>query len=108
MIYINDLSSVISIPRHTDITAQYFTLILTSHLSNEYVIVENEVNISANPLYYKFPISTDKLNVGEYEYKLISASSEIIECGLLVYGEFNDIDKVVNNTFSNDKIQYNG
>lgn len=107
MIYINENSGTITIPRHTIKGDGSYTLIISSHLSNEVVLVENCGNISTNDLYYKFPLGDlTNLNVGEYTYKLVS-DSEVIETGLLVFGNFNRT-VIVNNTFNKQKIQYNG
>ena len=107
MIYINETSGTISIPRHNPIGDGSYTLSLSSHLSNDVVLVENSGNISTNSLYYKFTLGDlSNLNVGEYTYKLWNGS-EIIETGLLVFGNF-DRTVIVNNTFNKQKIQYNG
>lgn len=107
MIYINETSGTISIPRHNTIGDGSYTLRLSSHLSNDVVLVENSGNISTNDLYYKFTLGDlSNLNVGEYTYKLWNGS-EIIETGLLVFGNF-DRKVIVNNTFNKQKIQYNG
>ena len=107
MIYINETSGTISIPRHNTIGDGVYTLCLSSHLSNDVVLVENGGNISTNNLYYKFTLGDlSNLNVGEYTYNLWNGS-EIIETGLLVFGNF-DRTVIVNNTFNKQKIQYNG
>lgn len=107
MIYINELSSVISIPKHSVTYSDRFTVVLSSHLTNEFIIVNDEENISTNFLYYKFPITQLEIPVGEYTYKVISPSSEVVETGLLVYGNYQRGD-VVSNTFSKQIIQYEG
>ena len=107
MIYINETSGTITIPRHKFKGDGSYTLLLSSHLSEDVVLVEDGGNISTNNLYYKFTLgSLDKLNVGEYTYKLHS-DSEIIETRLLMFGNF-DRKVIVNNTFNKQKIQYNG
>ena len=107
MIYINETSGTISIPRHNTIGYGSYTLRLSSHLSKDVVLVENSGNISTNSLYYKFTLGDlSNLNVGEYTYNLWNGS-EIIETGLLVFGNF-DRTVIVNNTFNKQKIQYNG
>lgn len=107
MIYINETSGTITIPRHNFKGDGSYTLRLSSHLSNDVVLIENGGNISTNNLYYKFTLGDlSNLNVGEYTYKLWS-NSEIIETGLLVFGNF-DRKVIVNNTFNKQKIQYKG
>ena len=108
MVYINSTSGTISIPKHTKTTGQY-RLIVTSNMSDEVVLVPSNDDISTNPFYYKFALSNlDELNVGEYTYKLYNGELlTLCETGLLTYGEYNRED-VVNNTFNNEKIQYNG
>ena len=107
MVYINDASGTITIPKHTDTTGTY-TMILTSNLSDDVVLVENGGNISTNSLYYKFALgSLSNLNVGEYTYTLYDDSESVVEVGLLTFGTFKR-QVIVNNTFDRKKIQYNG
>lgn len=107
MVYINSNSGTISIPRHTFNTSGGYKLVVTSNISNDVILVEDGNNISTNTLYYKFTLgSLDSLNVGEYTYTLYSLAN-VIETGLLMYGDFNRV-VTVNNTFNKEKIQYNG
>lgn len=110
MIYINDTSGTITIPKHAENidNASAFTVVLSSNLSNEVIIVENGSDISTNPLYYKFALyNLNYLNVGEYTYKLYGFSESVLETGLLMYGKF-EREVIVNNTTVKEKIQYNG
>lgn len=107
MVYINENSGTISIPRHTFDTSGNYTLLISSNLSGEIILVDDGGNISTNDLYYKFALSNlESLNVGEYTYKLYK-DSVVLETGLLMFGNFNRT-VIVNNTFNNEKIQYNG
>lgn len=107
MVYINDTSGTITIPKHTETTGTY-NLILTSNLSDEVVLVENGGDISTNSLYYKFTLGNlSNLNVGEYTYTLYDALNNAVEQGLLTFGTFKR-QIIVNNTFDKEKIQYNG
>lgn len=109
MIYINDTSGTITIPKHIDgYYSSGYTVVLSSNLSDKVTIVENGSDISTNPLYYKFALySLARLNVGEYTYKLYGANFDnVLETGLLTYGEFNR-EVIVNNTTVKEKIQYN-
>lgn len=107
MVYINENSGTISIPRHTFNTSGDYKLVVTSNISNDVILVEDGNNISTNTLYYKFALgSLTNLNVGEYTYKLY-VLNDVIETGLLTYGNFNRV-VTVNNTFNNEKIQYYG
>lgn len=109
MVYINDTSGTITIPKHTDVLSESgYTLILTSNLSNDIVLVDGGGDISTNGLYYKFALhNLDNLNVGEYTYTLYDDSENAVEVGLLTYGTFKR-QIIVNNTFDREKIQYNG
>lgn len=110
MVYINDTSGTINIPKHVDVfSASGYTLVLSSNLSDEVVIVDSGEDISTNTLYYKFALddTIGYLNVGEYTYNLYDDSNLIIETGLLTFGEFKR-EIIVNNTFNKEKIQYNG
>ena len=107
MVYINDASGTITIPKHTVTTGTY-TMILTSNLSDDVVLAENGGDISTNSLYYKFALNNlSGLNVGEYTYKLLDGSEIVVEEGLLMFGTFKR-QVIVNNTFDRKKIQYNG
>lgn len=107
MVYINENSGTINIPRHTFNTTDSYTLLLSSNLSNDVILVENGGNISTNNLYYKFALDNlESLNIGEYTYKLYN-DSNLVETGLLMFGSFNK-QVIVNNTFNKQKIQYNG
>lgn len=109
MVYINDTSGTITLPKHTEVVSESgYTLILTSNLSNDVVLVENGGDISTNGLYYKFALnSLYGLNVGEYTYTLYDDSENAVEVGLLTFGTF-ERQVIVNNTFNKEKIQYNG
>lgn len=107
MVYINENSGSITIPRHLFEGGGMFDVILTSNLSDEVVLVSNGTNISTNPLYYKFAIdSLEGLNVGEYTYRVLGNHVEL-ERGLLTFGNYKR-EVIVNNTFNTNKIQYNG
>lgn len=107
MVYINENSGTISIPRHTFNSSGNYTLLVSSNLSDDVILVNNSGNISTNELYYKFALSDlSLLNVGEYTYKLYY-DTKVIETGLLMYGNFNR-EVIVNNTFNREKKQYNG
>ena len=109
MVYINETSGSITIPRHTFTSGNGYDLVLTSNLSNEVVLVEKGNNISTNSLYYKFGVDSQKislLNEGEYTYKLYS-DDVVLEFGLLTFGNYQR-EVLVNNTFNLNKIQYNG
>ena len=108
MVYINENSGTISIPRHTYYITSGYTLVVMSNVSDTITLVEDEDNISTNSLYYKFPLSSlNCLNVGEYTYKLYGDSDDVLEIGILMFGNF-DRTVIVNNTFNKEKIQYNG
>lgn len=109
MVYINDTSGTITIPKHMEVVSESgYTMILTSNLSNNVVLVKNGGNISTNSLYYKFALNNlSSLNVGEYTYTLYDDSENVVEVGLLTFGTFKR-QIIVNNTFDRKKIQYNG
>lgn len=108
MVYINENSGTITIPKHINVDGSGFTMILTSNMANDVTVVENGGNISTNGMYYKFALDNlNQLNVGEYTYKLYNDSDSVIEEGLLMFGKF-DRQPIVNNTFRKTKIQYNG
>lgn len=104
MIYIKENSGSINIPKHTHSSGIY-KLLLSSNVTNEIVLVDNENNISTNDLYYKFSINPEGIEPGEYTYKLYS-DDVVVEVGLLTFGTYNR-SKVEYNPLTN-KIQYNG
>ena len=107
MVYINNQSGTISIPKHAEEFSDNYTMVLSSNISDDVTIVRNGINISTNNLYYKFALDNlSYLNVGEYTYTLYG-DSVILEQGLLMYGNF-DKSIVANDTFNKQKIQYNG
>lgn len=112
MIYINENSGSINIPRHTFTeVVDGYNLILTSNMSDEVVLVENGDNISTNSMYYRFVIDNlNRMNVGEYTYKLtgvLDGDEVVLEKGLITYGKYKRM-VIVNNAFNTNKIQYNG
>lgn len=108
MVYINSTSGTITIPKHSDTSGTY-TMVLTSQMSTTVTLVQDGSDISTNSLYYKFALGTlDFLNVGEYTYTLKeSDSDDILETGLLTYGEYNR-EVIVNNNTQKQIIQFNG
>ena len=107
MVYINDTSGTINIPKHTYVDASTFTLKL-SNISGTIILVADGSDISTNTLYYKFALGNlNNLNVGEYTYTLYDDSEDMIETGLLTYGNYTR-EVIVNNTFNNERKQYNG
>lgn len=107
MVYINETSGTINIPRHTFDSTGAFTL-KVSNISGTITLVDSGNDISTNTMYYKFALgSLASLNVGEYTYELFDGSHNMIETGLLTYGEYTRT-VIVNNTFNNEKKQYNG
>lgn len=108
MVYINENSGTVTIPRHTQYTYGGYTLSISSNVSDTIDLVTDGNNISTNPLYYRFVLgSLDNISVGDYHYKLYDAENNLIESGLLSFGSYNR-EVTVNNTFNNQKIQYNG
>lgn len=105
MIYLNENSGCISIPRHT-FSDGYYTLVLTSNLTNEIILVDDKENISTNDSYYKFEITTDELTPGEYTYELYN-NEVVIELGLITFGSYEK-SRVEYDTFNPFKVQYNG
>lgn len=110
MVYINDNSGTISVPRHTfNRNFDNYVLKIYSNLSNDILLVEDN-NISTNPLYYKFVLQPDlNISTGEYSYRLYGNNSDLeilLEQGLLTYGEYNRLVTV--NNYNSNKIQYEG
>ena len=108
MVYIESNEEKITIPRHTFEEYEAYTMTLASNMFNPTTIVDGMGNISANTYYYEFLVEIPTtLPIGEYQYTLTNASGEVLELGLLTYGNFDKVGMVSNNA-SNQKIQYNG
>lgn len=106
MIYINENSGTISIPRHTMECVGEYTVVLNSNMSNRIVLVQGAENISTNSLYYKFALDNlSEIAVGEYTYK-VYCHNTMVETGLLTFGNYSR-EVIVNNTFNVEKKQYN-
>lgn len=108
MIYISELSGHIDIPRHGNTSSTGFTVELSSNLTGDITIVEDGENVSASPLFYRLALGDlSSLETGEYKYTLYGDYAQVLETGLLTFGDYRRTP-VVNNTFNKQKIQYNG
>lgn len=104
MVYINENSEYIVIPRHTKGTEKRaMSVFVTSPLSNRTEIVDGCNNTSDSPFYWKFTIDQYPPFVGEYTYEIL-ANSEVIERGLLTYGDYKG-DEIKSINHSKDNIQ---
>ena len=107
MIYINT-NQTISIPRHSMNDSKTYSLQIQSRMTDPIIIVENQNDISTNAFYYEFPLSLpETLYEGEYTYILVTEDGQVVETGLLSYGEYSRLGVVSNHSPIN-KIQYNG
>lgn len=109
MVYINQCSGTITIPKHTKTTGlDLYKMVISSHLTDDITLFDNGYNISTNGLYYKFPLGDlNNLNVGEYTYKLYDNENHVLETGLLTFGNFK-VKITHKGEYLENKIQYNG
>lgn len=113
MIYIDKDSEKVDFPRFDELSVYdstiTYTVVISSHTSGDLTLIDNERNVSDNPLYYTFPINEFPvgLTTGEYEYTLF-ANDCSLDAGLLNFGNYQRTDVVVNNPSKNNRIQYNG
>lgn len=94
MIYINEQSTYIAIPKHLSGKIPYELTVKSPTLNM--VLATDVEDISEEPSYYIFTIdpSQTSLTVGEYEYSLRTEEGEEIEVGLLTYGDYKRSDIV--------------
>lgn len=71
-------------------------IVLTKKSTNFKSIYMNVVDISTNPLFYEFEITTDDLSDGEYELELYDDNNNSLATTLVKVGEYE-----------NTKITYN-
>ena len=106
MTYIDEIDTELTIPRHTFNESTGYTLELSSNMSDRIVLSVN--NVSNSSLYYTFMLNDkERFNVGEYTYKLMNPELEILETGMITFGNYTRTVKT-NDTTNFNKIQYNG
>lgn len=88
MIYINESSTSIQIPRHNlGVGFESGISVKISSGKESYILTEPiDVTITLEN-YYILPINNKPVNVGEYTYEVLKGD-EVVETGLLTYGDY--------------------
>lgn len=95
MVYIDDKSQEIVIPKHVSAIGQ-FELVLENCLTHQTFTYSELENVSSSTLYYQFNLSFS-LPIGEYNYNLRCDNNDI-EIGLLTFGDYNRTEVAEYNT----------
>ena len=112
MVYIDKNSKYITIPRHTKEYGESnrgFMVYLSAPSYPCTTLVAGINNTNESDFYWKFNINgTKPLNIGEYTYEVEDIrTKEIIEKGLLVYGDYTKEEvKSINNNKKNVQLKY--
>ena len=88
MIFINNNSLGIVIPKHIPTTQDTFKLELVHQTTKQKFEFDNLTNYSEQGKLYLFQSNFSQLIDGTYNY-YVYGEDELIEEGLLVYGDFN-------------------
>lgn len=87
MIFINENSLGIVIPKHTSTIQDAFRLELVHQMTKQKFVFDNLTNYSEQGKLYLFQSDFSQLIDGTYSYYLY-VEDELVEEGLLVYGDF--------------------
>ena len=99
MIWINENSLGIVIPKHQQVIQDTFRLELVHQMTKQKFVFDNLTNYSEQGKLYLFESDFSQLIDGTYSYYLY-VEDELVEEGLLVFGDFENevIDYKKNNT----------
>lgn len=92
MIYLNDLSDYMYIPKHNNESSEKYIVRIKSRINlDTRDIVMNQENESDTPLYYKLKLADviSYLPHGEYEFTLYGDFGEEFEHGLVTIGDYD-------------------
>lgn len=105
MIFINEHSLGIVIPKHQQVIQDEFRLELVHQTTKQKFVFDNLINMSEMGKLYLFQSDFSQLIEGTYNY-YVYRENELIEEGLLVYGDFES--EVKEYEKENKTISYNG
>lgn len=105
MIFINNNSLGIVIPKHQMVIQDIFRLELVHQTTKQKFVFDNLTNMSEMGKLYLFQSDFSNLIEGTYNY-YVYGEQEIIEEGLLVYGDFESENTQYEK--ENKTISYNG
>ena len=105
MIYLDENTTQISIPKTKSTLYSNFLLTFTNSLTKKSTTYQ-VVNISDSLVYYTFNVSISLSDAGEYEYTLFpdEIGMDYCESGLAVWGNYDRT--TVQHDKSNEKKQY--
>lgn len=105
MIFINENSLGVVIPKHQMVIQDIFRLELVHQTTKQKFVFDNLTNYSEQGKLYLFQSDFSGLIVGTYNY-YVYGENELIEEGLLVYGDFESENTQYEK--NNTTISYNG
>lgn len=116
MIWIDNSTTIIEIPKHSSVEGLRYDLQLVNVITKKEYTFPADVSVSDSALLYKFHVdSVDLDDEGEYEYYLytyvVVEGEEIktlIESGLLVYGDYVRENAPSFEPEANTIVQFNG
>lgn len=116
MIWIDNNTTILEIPKHTSYEGERYGIKLINVLtSNEYDFVV-EMSASDSALLYKFQVGEmPSMDEGEYEYQLYAFNTiegqevrTLIESGLLIFGDYQRDGVPTFESEANTIVQFNG
>lgn len=116
MIWINNSTEIIEIPRHSDAEDTRYEIKLINVITKKEYTIEVGMSISDSALLYKFHVDNlPSMDEGEYEYYLSVfvtieglIEKRLIESGLLIYGDYVRSTVPEFQPESNTIVQFNG
>ena len=92
MVFINNSSTSIQIPKHNESIEGSLVLKITNNITGMEYEWEDLVDVSESPILYEFAfLPYNTMDEGEYSYGLfvvVNENESLIESGLLVYGDY--------------------
>lgn len=88
MIFLNEQSQTIKIPRHERTSGGYYALNVTRNLTGEVREFDALDNTSETALFYEFAVDNWLSAYGEYTYELSEDTGKVLEIGIIRYGDF--------------------
>lgn len=115
MIWINNSTEIIEIPKHSSATGNRYKIKLTNNITKKEYEFNVGLSVSDSALMYAFRVNLPAMDDGEYIYELyaikivgLEEQSTLIESGLLIYGNYQRSGVSEFEPESNTIVQYNG
>lgn len=111
MIWINNSTTIIKIPRHSSLSGIGCKIKLINNITKKEYILDTHYTDSDSIFMYEFQVDLPDMDDGEYIYELYDeedGSLTVIESGLLIYGDYQRGEVSEFQPESNTIVQYNG